>query len=259
MPTLIHKQCLHCNTEFTIIPREKDKKYCSIQCVGISRRKTTRLSSCLQCGTKLTKKGSLKFCNSSCAASYNNSNRSADSRAKQAETLKLRFPKKVKIPKIPKIRMSTITIKQPKKIIPKIKHCASCNAILDDNHKKYCPSCYGNIRHYRSLAKFAFNVFDYPDEFNLELVNTHGWFSPNGYKRRNKDVNLNGVSRDHMFTVADGFRLGIDPRILAHPANCKVMLHNGPGGNNAKKYSSLTLPDLIKRISDWEHIYGGVS
>ena len=245
MPTLIHKQCLHCNAEFSTIPREKDKKYCSIQCVGISRRKKTRLASCLQCGTEFTKKGSLKFCNSSCAATYNNSIRSTESRAKQAKTLRIRFPKKIKIP-----RIKTLKTK-----MPRIKHCASCDAVLDDNHKKYCLSCYGNIRHYRSLAKFTFNVFDYPDEFNLELVNMHGWFSPNGYKRRNKDVNLNGVSRDHMFTIADGFRLGIDPRILAHPANCKVMIHNGPGGNNAKKYSSITYQGLMKRISDWDHKY----
>jgi hypothetical protein len=34
--------------------------------------------------------------------------------------------------------------------------------------------------------------------------------------------NLGGVSRDHMIAVRDGFNLGIDPKLLSHPANCKL-------------------------------------
>ncbi len=244
MPTFIHKQCFHCNSEFTVIPREQNQRFCSIQCSGKSRRTKLRTLSCLQCGKPIN--GTGKFCNRSCAAMYNNAIRPIESRLKQKQTMLVKFP-----PKEPKEK--PIRIKVEKKKVDKL--CASCHSVLIDKHRKYCESCYGNIRHYRSLARFTFNVYDYPNEFELYLIDKHGWFSPNGYKCRNKNVNLTGISRDHMFAISDGFKLGVDPRILSHPANCKLMIHNGPNGNNAKKYSSITFEELLQRISNWDKKY----
>ena len=49
-----------------------------------------------------------------------------------------------------------------------------------------------------------------------------------------------------MLSVREGFELGIDPKLLSHPANCKLMIHNENVSKNKK--SSISLDDLIKRI-----------
>lgn len=136
----------------------------------------------------------------------------------------------------------------------KTKSCKICTNTISSK-KLYCDNCHSNIRHYRSKCKFDFNVFDYPDEFNLDLVKKHGWFSPNGYKRKNKFVNLTGVSKDHLYTISDGYINGIDPKILSHPANCEIIIHNGPNGNNSKRSSSITLSDLHLKIDVWNKKY----
>jgi hypothetical protein len=88
------------------------------------------------------------------------------------------------------------------------------------------------------------------------LVEKYGWFSPNGYKKRNKTPNLNGVSRDHLYTISDGFKYNIDSTIISHPANCQILQHNGPNGNNSKKKSNITLEELLLKISIWNLKYG---
>lgn len=134
--------------------------------------------------------------------------------------------------------------------------CAACKINSCKNTHKYCNGCAPNISIYRSRASFRFNVYDFPSEFDLLLIETHGWYSPNGYKRRNKKPNLNGVSRDHIYSVKEGFVNGVDPEILAHPANCKIMIHNGPSGNNSKhSESEMTLAELERRIEEWERKY----
>lgn len=97
---------------------------------------------------------------------------------------------------------------------------------------------------YRQRCEFDFNITDYTDKFDLQLVEQYGWYSPS-----NKGNNLNGVSKDHMFSVKSGFESNISPEIIKHPANCKIMLHK----ENQKKHknSSISLDTLLNRIKDW--------
>jgi hypothetical protein len=87
-------------------------------------------------------------------------------------------------------------------------------------------------------------VFDYPDRFELSLVQEHGWYKP-----VNRGNNLQGVSRDHMISVKYGFDNGVDSGIISHPANCRLMQHT----QNASKSSanSITLTALLERIKNW--------
>lgn len=101
---------------------------------------------------------------------------------------------------------------------------------------------------YKSDSSFNFNLSDYPDEFNFELINEHGWYSPS-----NKNNNLNGVSRDHMYSVNKGFKNKIDPKIISHPANCKLMIHNDNISKNNK--CSITIEDLLTKIDNWDKKY----
>ena len=79
----------------------------------------------------------------------------------------------------------------------------------------------------------------------MKLVEKYGWYSPS-----NKGNNLNGVSKDHMYSVREGFINNIDCEIIKHPANCKLMIHNE---NNLKNSTcSITLDELLNRIKNWK-------
>lgn len=105
-----------------------------------------------------------------------------------------------------------------------------------------------SIEEYRRLCAFKFNLADYPNEFDFDLIREYGWYKP-----KNKGNNLNGVSRDHLISVRYGFDNKIDPKILSHPANCKLMQHN----NNVSKYTTceLSLEQLLERIDQWNEKY----
>ena len=55
-------------------------------------------------------------------------------------------------------------------------------------------------------------------------------------------------------TSAEGFKLGINPDLISHPANCKLMIQN----KNLKKgaMSSITIDELTLKINNWNKIYG---
>jgi hypothetical protein len=269
MPTYIHKICLQCNIEFLVLPRDKNKKFCTYKCYNnytVYNSKKERRINCLNCNAILANNKN-KFCSHSCSATYSNKNRDNIScYAKQSSTLKEHNATKLNFCELcnksyignkidhkfnctgtmrKRKSKQLITINQPKL-------CASCGVNQVDLRKKYCADCFPNIRYYRTLCTFTFNVFDYPDDFAVSLINDHGWFSPNGFKRRNKTPNLTGASRDHLYNVVDGFKNKVDPKLLAHPANCRIMLHNGPNGNNSKKKSTITLEKLLERIKNWD-------
>lgn len=106
-----------------------------------------------------------------------------------------------------------------------------------------------SIIRYRELCKFKFNVYDYPNEFDLILVDKHGW-----YKAKNRGDNLKGVSKDHKYSVKEGFLNKINPNILSHPANCRLMLHNDNVSKNSK--CLISLKDLKNEIIKWNKKYG---
>ena len=57
-----------------------------------------------------------------------------------------------------------------------------------------------------------------------------------------------------MFSISDGFKLGIDPKIISHPANCQLLKHT----DNSKKWkkSSLNIEELKNKIVIWNKKYG---
>ena len=103
---------------------------------------------------------------------------------------------------------------------------------------------------YKQDTMFKFNLADYPNEFEFKLIEQYGWYKP-----RNRGDNLGGVSRDHMLSVRDGFNKGINPKLLAHPANCRLMIHNENISKNKK--SILTENELLIRIEEWDKKYDG--
>lgn len=117
-----------------------------------------------------------------------------------------------------------------------------CNCLTDDDKLKR------EFRRYRNRCQFRFALKNFPLEFDFDLIKKFGW-----YKAKNRGNNIGGISRDHMYSVQDGFINNVDPAIISHPANCKLMPH----GENSSKHnkSSITLEDLKKRIDKWNKKY----
>lgn len=268
--------------------RQKANINSAIVHTGSGKPKET--SYCQFCQSLITNEFSIKFCDRSCAAKYNNALKTVSSSQKETTANSLSKYHREKYEANPKIcgqcgeiktyeKRNLVCCKKLRELNPnptqKAKllrektnirnvifgpwatKCKSCDTFFAaKGYKLYCGSCKSNTRHYRSLASFDFNVYECPEEFDLKLISELGWFSPNGYKKRNKKVNMNGVSRDHMYSISEGFATQRDPKKLSHPANCQIIKHNGPGGNNERKSSLITWEELLVRIDAWETKYG---
>lgn len=145
-------------------------------------------------------------------------------------------------------------------IKPKNLYCKFCGKILTNRKRKFCnDECLKNwkrrntseYKKYWIECQFKFALNEYPEEFDFSLIEKYGW-----YKASNHGNNLTGISRDHKYSVSDGFKNKVDPKIISHPANCELMQHN----KNSSKYkkSSITLEELLKRIEKWNKKYGEI-
>jgi len=144
---------------------------------------------------------------------------------------------------------------------PKNMMCMFCKEYFSTTrNQKYCSRSCGkksrvkcdpeSIKRYRQLCKFDFSLNDFPSEFDFSLVEKHGWYSVS-----KKKYNVTGVSRDHMVSVVNGYKNNVDPKIIAHPANCRLLVH----GENISKGSkcSISLDELLHRINVWEEKFSG--
>lgn len=104
-------------------------------------------------------------------------------------------------------------------------------------------------KYYKNLCDFNFSLNAYPEEFDFSLIEKYGW-----YKAKNRGNNLNGISRDHIYSRNKGFENLIDPYIISHPANCQLLRHN----DNVSKLDKceITIEDLIGKIKKWNQKYG---
>lgn len=195
---------------------------------------------CNCCGTSIEieyregKKKVKYFCSRSCA---NTRKQSDETKAKIAETLKSKS--------------------KTEHIEKKCQHCGTLFESAKHRNRKYCSAkCASSSRirtddsliTYRRRSSFNFNLADYPEEFNFNLIEEHGWYSA-----ANRGNNLNGVSRDHLVSVNFGYENNIDPSIIGHPANCKLMRHND--NVSKSKGCSITLDELKVRIEKWNNKY----
>lgn len=240
------------------------RKYCSYKCRNIYVNKNLRDYSknskgqskidnyipkkCLTCGDELPyEKRRNKYCNSSCAAKTTNTKRDySEININENSILALKRSTELKYKK-----KKDKYYKNPNK-------CINCNKILKYKKRKnkFCEwKCkieyYSNKNEYqlyKSQCKFKFNLSDYPDEFNFKLIEKYGWYSPT-----NKNNNLEGVSRDHIYSVREGFENKIDPSLISHPANCRLMVHNDNISKN--KRSDITLKELKNKIINWNEKY----
>lgn len=161
-----------------------------------------------------------------------------------------------------KQRLSSIMLNKmadSSRILP---NCLFCGHSVKRKDHKFCSiSCavrYRNkdkdqesLAYYRNLCRFTFDIYDYPEEFDFNLIDTFGWYSP-----VNRGNNLRGISKDHLVSVKFGWENKIDPKIISHPANCQLVKQSK---NASKNYRcSITLKELTQRIYNWNIKYGAV-
>lgn len=106
---------------------------------------------------------------------------------------------------------------------------------------------------YKDKCKFTFNLKDFPNEFDFNLLKELGMYAPNNAK----NPNPGGLARDHRISIEYGWRHNIDPSIISHPANCRLITQN----ENERKHTKceITLEQLLKEISIWDKKYGAVA
>lgn len=233
---------------------KKGRVYCSLTCRNVYVNKhlrdytkngkslsgesnyTKNPKKCNYCGEDLPyNKRRNSYCNSSCAAKISNLGRVHSEETK-----------------------NKISLKNTSNEIKTIK-CKNCDKSIPINDRKlYCSSeCRKtykrkNIEEYRQYhldCKFKFNLSDYNEEFNFRLIEEYGWYAPSNSNK----PNIGGVSRDHIFSISEGYKQGVDPSIISHPANCRLMVH----GDNISKGGGcdITIKELLNNIEKWDKKY----
>ena len=233
---------LSCRSSYTnkyLKDYTKNKEYGKKQRVLNEEKYYKNPKTCPNCDNIITyMKRSNTFCNSSCMATFTNKGRVVTWGEKIGEGVKRNLIENGKHVGLHKLMCvdcdSVFEHKRPKTMF--------CSAECQLNHGRRDMV---EFKKYKLDTEFKFNLGDYPDEFNFELVREYGWYSP-----RNKSDNLGGVSRDHMLSVVEGFELDIDPFLLAHPANCELMVHTDNISKN--RNSSITIVELMERIEKFE-------
>lgn len=133
--------------------------------------------------------------------------------------------------------------------------CKVCAvSFLARGSKQYCNqhrSCAANSR---KIYSFKFNVYHYPDLFDLSLLKERGWYSPNG---KSGSWNPDGLSRDHKISISDAIKHNYSVYYITHPMNCELMPHKD--NNNKKGQSSITFAQLKELVDtfDIKHKVGG--
>lgn len=197
---------------------------------------------CKQCSKLFTATLSSKqiFCSNSCSNTFNNFNRkhSDETKYKISKAIKAFNDTKTPVEKISKVK---IKLTRQCKLCQEFKVEKRCITICEDCRYDY-------YKAYRPSCEFRFTLSDYPEEFDFKLIQEHGWYSPS-----NKENNLKGVSRDHLYSVKNGFANKVDPALISHPANCKLVIHTDNQKKNVK--SEITLEELLERIKIWNLKY----
>lgn len=231
-----HFQRVH-NTK----PRARPKS--STKYLNIERyNQAPKLCSC--CGGELSYEQRKNiFCSSSCAAQTNNTGRvvSKETREKLSYKIKQKFKHKPEV-----------VGEYSKLWYANCLHCGvrfysakRCLVCPNHQHLKY--------NHNRHLYSFRFNIYHYPDLFNLNLLTILGWYSPGG---NSISANPNGMSRDHKVSVREARVNNYDPYYISHPCNCDLITQKENSTKNSR--SSITYEELVSMVDAYDSNRGGI-
>lgn len=248
-------KCTNCDTLFTLLPGSHGK-FCSVQCsshYNSSIRKEKNIQKyllnpkqCKHCSDVIPydKRTTNKFCSKSCAAKFNNAVKDWSN----ITTGPVPKPKPAKQKKSNRFQLSNTDGPYTRIYLCTCKHTGI--QWYSPTVRTIHPSAATSRSMYSYQCRFTFGIKQYPEWFATasELIQTYGW-----YAAANRGNNLNGCSRDHLFSVSDGFKNNIDPSIISHPANCRIIPHKENQSKNKK--SIITLAELYERIEEFNSKY----
>lgn len=208
----------------------------------------SRICNCKNCNKRFfAVRSEYQYCSKSCSTSSQNQKRKHDGwslskRSKQqiSQSLK-KLPRKESTK--PKIEFSG----EFSRIFNM--NCKHCNSkFCSRTQKQYCSEHAAlYMAENRNRFKFTFNVFHYPELFDLESLDKTGWYSPGGKAGK---WNIDGLSRDHKVSVNESIKNNYDPFYIKHPLNCELITH---AANNKKKTkSSIEYEELVLLVEDYE-------
>jgi hypothetical protein len=218
------------------------------------------LKNCAHCNKPFRSRFNAIYCSHSCSASNSNTTRAPIKVKQKTFTCKTCGHVEIADGRASKKKCSACEIQT--KINPVEKNgehcklstntCAHCSKIFVSRRKrKYCED---HISMYSESAKcgykFRFNVFHYPDLFDIALIQQHGFFCPGGRYSKDGKTNPNGLSRDHRVSVNEAIRNNYDPYYVSHPVNCEIMFHHE--NNRKKTKSSITYEELIRLVDAYD-------
>lgn len=101
---------------------------------------------------------------------------------------------------------------------------------------------------YRDLSNWK-NLIINENIIGFEKLKLYSFYNKS---YRNKD----SLVRDHMYGRKSGFKLGVFPEIIRHPANCRLISHSE---NIVKSKNNddcvITLEELFEKIKNWKFPY----
>ena len=204
---------------------------------------------CQECNESIPYGKGNVFCCHSCAATHSNRKRTNSGWCPSIEQ-RVKVSKKLKYP-------STPDVVGPYSVLYNCtcKHCSY--HWRNKKPTQFCSNCeHLKWKNNKDQWSFKFNVFDYPDLFDIDNLTKLGWVQFGG-KNRKKPKNLNGLSRDHMVSVDYAKKNKCDPYYISHPCNCEIMPHSK---NNSKKTkSSISYEELIIIVNTYDQKWADCS
>lgn len=218
--------------------------FCNLQCKSAYYTKiNTRL--CEHCNNEFVKKHKEQnFCSKSCSNTYTNLNRKHSDETKKKISNALsnkKFSPKCTSKKFHKLYKDE---NYSKLYFSSCLNCGFKGAYKNDI--RYCKKCQNEYsENGRTKYNFTFNVYKYPDLFDVKLLEEYGW-----YRTKGKNKNLSGLSRDHKVSVNEAKKYKYDSYYIKHPINCELMFHceNKSKGTN----SSITYEELVKLVDEYD-------
>lgn len=187
------------------------------------------LLNCKHCNKLFKSEYNAVFCSKSCSTTFTNQFKVKTESSKQStsDSLKEYFrinpkPKQAKIKRVKdKSNKPKLQRQRDKRPLYICKHCQ--DSFESKIKKKYCSNCAPlYMAEARNRYKFTFNVFKYPQLFDLNLLQEVGFYAPRG---KSGNWNPNGLSRDHKVSVNEAILNQYDPYYITHPLNCELMPH----------------------------------
>ena len=233
------------------IKEGQQKLYCSNKCQG-QTLKIDKIRICEHCNTEFKYNfSSQKYCSVSCG-NYNRVHTEETKKKISESVSKLpRNKKKTPTKRLYKSRAKPKKIKEEVGEFEKLFICKCKNCSFIGSYRKqtgYCNNCkHCYTENGRAKFIFTFNVYHYPDLFDIEFINKHGW-----RKTKGSNINVNGVSRDHKVSVRDAIKFNYDPYYIKHPLNCVLMLHSDNQSKGTQ--SSITYNELVAMVDSYDSI-----